>query len=196
MRVVRALRRRIAAEDGYSLTELIVVLAILGTVLGALTALFVSGSRAELDMNERFQAQQNARLALTKMRRDVHCASSATVTATTTGLPATTTYSRVVLPMPAVAVGGCKTATVSWCIAQLGSGRFGLFRREGTTCGTGDLKFADHLTIANAFVATPRSTNSLATLAVDFGVDVDPKDSRAAYRLQDTLALRRSGRGA
>ena len=188
MRLVPALRRHLAAEDGYSLTELITVLAILGTVLGALTGLFVSASRAELDMNERFQAQQNARLALTKMRRDVHCANAATVTATSNG-------SLVSLTMPAVPVGGCGTAQVTWCTVQLASSRFGLFRATGSTCDTGGVRFADHLTVGNAFVAAPRSTNSLATLAVDFRVDVDVSDARAAYRLQDTLALRRSGRG-
>ncbi len=189
MRLVRGLLRRSASEDGYSLVELLTVLVILGTVLGALTGLFVSASRAEVDMNERFQAQQNARLALTKMRRDVHCASAATVTATATG-------SRVALTLPSVAVGGCGTAPVNWCTVQLAPGRFGLFRREGSTCGASDVKFADHLTIGNAFVATPRSTSSLATLAVDFRVDANLTDSRAVYRLQDTLALRRSGRGA
>jgi prepilin-type N-terminal cleavage/methylation domain-containing protein len=190
MSLVRALRHRLAAEGGYSLVELLTVLVILGTVLGALTGLFVSASRAELDMNERFQAQQNARLALTKMRRDVHCANAAMVTATTNPIG-----SRVSLTMPAVAVGGCGTAQVSWCTVQLASSRFGLFRATGSTCGTGAVKFAEHLTIGNAFVAAPRSPDSLATLAVDFRVDVKAPDSRAAYRLQDTLALRRSGRG-
>ena len=187
MSLVRRLRRRVAAEDGYTLTELLTVLLILGTVLGGLTGLFVSASRAEVDMNERFGAQQDARLALAKMRRDVHCANSATVTTVGTG-------ARVTLTLPATPVGGCGTAPVSWCTVEVASGRFGLFRNAGTTCGATNVRFADHLTIGNAFVATPRSPSSLATLAVDFRVDVDLKDARAAYRLQDALALRRSGR--
>ena len=187
MTLLRALLRRTAAEEGYTLTELITVLAILGTVVGALTGLFVSASRAQLDMNERFQAQQHARLALTKMRRDVHCASSAAVTATATG-------SRVNLTLPATPVGGCGTAALSWCTVQLTPGRFGLFRKQGTTCDTTGVKFADQLTIGNAFAYTPPSTSSLSTLAVDFRVDIDLKDSRASYRLRDALALRRSGR--
>ena len=189
---LRALRRRAAAEDGYTLTELLTVLAILGTVVGALTGLFVSASRAQLDMNERFQAQQHARLALTKMRRDVHCASSAEVTSA--AVTATPTWSRVNLTLPATPVGGCGTAALSWCTVQLTPGRFGLFRKEGTTCDTTGIKFAEQLTIGNAFAYTERSTSSLATLAVDFGVDVDLKDTRASYRLRDALALRRSGR--
>ncbi len=188
MTFVRRVLRRSAADDGYTLTELLTVLIILGTVMGALTGLFVSASRAEVDMNERFQAQQNARLALTKMRQDVHCASSAAVAATATG-------SSVTLALPPVSVGGCGTAPVSWCTVELAPARFGLFRTPGSTCGPSGVKFADHLTLGNAFAYTARSTSSLATLAVDFAVDVDLKESRAAYRLQDTLALRRSGRG-
>jgi prepilin-type N-terminal cleavage/methylation domain-containing protein len=187
--VARGLLRRVAAEDGYSLTELLTVLAILGTVLGALTGLFVSASRAEVDMNERFRAQQNARMALTKMRRDVHCASSAAVTASAP------TKWQVTLALPAVPVGSCGTAPVSWCTVQVTAGRFGLFRSSGATCDSTGTRFADHLTVGNAFAYTPRSTSSLATLAVDFSVDIDVKDARAAYRLKDALALRRSGRG-
>ena len=39
----------------------------------ALVSLFTSGAKAELDMNRRFEAQQNARLALDRMRRELHC---------------------------------------------------------------------------------------------------------------------------
>ena len=187
MTFVRRLLRRSAAQDGHSLTELLTVLAILGTVLAGLTGLFVSASGAEVEMNERFGAQQNARLALTKMRRDVHCASSATVTAAGTG-------ARVTLTFPATPVGGCGTTAVSWCTVEVTAGRFGLFRSAGSTCDATGVRVADHLTIGNAFAYTQRKPSSLATLNVDFAVDANLKDTRAAYRLQDALALRRSGR--
>ena len=45
--------------------------------MASITGIFVSGTKAEIDMNERFQAQQETRIALTKMRREIHCASSA-----------------------------------------------------------------------------------------------------------------------
>src|SRR5918999_776283 len=63
-------------EEGYTLVELIAVMAILLTVLTALTALFASGAKAELDANRRFEAQQEARLAVDRMRREIHCASA------------------------------------------------------------------------------------------------------------------------
>ena len=57
-RYAAAAGRRLAAERGYTLTELIVVLAILVIVVTALTQLFVSASTAQVDMTRRFEAQQ------------------------------------------------------------------------------------------------------------------------------------------
>ena len=71
-------RGRLADESGFTLIEMLVVLAILGIVLAALTGLFVSATRTAADQNMRFQAQQQARLALDKLRREIHCASAAT----------------------------------------------------------------------------------------------------------------------
>ena len=70
-------RLRTARRAGFSLIELLVVMVILGVVLAGLTTAFVSGSKAETDLNRRFQAQQQARLALNRIRWDIHCASAA-----------------------------------------------------------------------------------------------------------------------
>ena len=63
------------AERGYSLIEMLTVLVIMGVVMASLTTVFVQASNSETDMNNRFQAQLTARLALDKVRREVHCAS-------------------------------------------------------------------------------------------------------------------------
>ena len=42
-----------------------------------LTTALVSGSNTELDLNRRFRAQEQARLALHRIRADIHCASAA-----------------------------------------------------------------------------------------------------------------------
>jgi prepilin-type N-terminal cleavage/methylation domain-containing protein len=196
-RVARLLPR-CAGEAGYTLVELLTVLLILGTVLGGLTALFVSASRAEIDMNERFQAQQNARLALSRLRREVHCAKSAATTAAAPTLVSTVTLT----PSPIASTYCTRTTAATWCTVALGANRFGLFRKDGTACDPAGVKVADHLTdpdgaadgIANVFSYVPNSVNSLAKLNVDFPVDVDPVDADAAYRLQDSIALRKSGR--
>ena len=66
-------------ERGYTLIEMLTVLVIFSTVMSALLVLFVQGTNAEFDMNNRFQAQQDARLALDKIRREAHCATAVTV---------------------------------------------------------------------------------------------------------------------
>ena len=78
--MIRKRLRRLRGDRGYTLVELLVVLAIFTTVVTALVSLFTSGAKAELDMNRRFEAQQNARLALDRMRRELHCASGITAT--------------------------------------------------------------------------------------------------------------------
>ena len=80
MSVLRGLRGRVAGQAGYTLLELLMVLAILGTVTGAITTLFIQATNAEFEMNRRFQAQQAARIAIDKMRREILCASAITPT--------------------------------------------------------------------------------------------------------------------
>ncbi|MDX6543114.1 MAG: hypothetical protein QOK32_717, partial [Gaiellaceae bacterium] len=71
------------SQNGYSLIEMLVVMSILGVVMSALTALFVQSSNAQIDMNARFNAQSHARVALDRMRKDLHCATSATSASST-----------------------------------------------------------------------------------------------------------------
>ncbi len=55
------------------LIELIIVMAILTAVLGAITISFTSATRSETNVSHRQQAEANARAALTRMREDIHC---------------------------------------------------------------------------------------------------------------------------
>ncbi len=71
--------RRLRDEGGVTLIEMIMVLAILGIVLGGVTTVFISGSRAELQVNNRFQAQEASRLAMASIRKDMHSACAAAV---------------------------------------------------------------------------------------------------------------------
>ena len=184
MTALRTLGRRLAAEDAYTLTELLTVVVILGIVLGALTALFVSATRAEVDMNERFQAQQNARLGLNKMRREIHCSRTATGTAVL-----------VTLVRPSSGGDYCRSGDVSWCAVALGTGRWGLFRKVGATCDASGLKVADYLIDPNVFGYPPQVSGTLATLSVSLRVDIK-NDESAGYKLEDTITLRRSARAA
>ena len=183
---------RLAAEGGYTLVELLTVLLILGTILGALTGLFVSASRAEVDMNHRFRAQQEARLALDSLRRDAHCASRVTAAGWPSG--------SVTLTLPVNAYGDqvCPTGAgaFTWCTIGSGS-RWALWRTPGSTCTTtGGRRLADYLTAQVLFNYVPQSTVTLAKLRVELPVDTQPSDTAGAYRLRDELALRNTRRVA
>lgn len=173
------------SERGYSLIETMTVLAILGTVIGSLTGLFVAGTKSEVDLNKRFEAQLNARLALTKLRRDVHCASSATASAASVTL---------------TLENFCRTGNgqITWCVVAISTGRSGLYRKTGSTCDSAGVKWADYLSPPSTpftyFSFTPQSTTSLAKVNIDVPVDVKLDDPSPAYRLQDAFVLRNSTR--
>ena len=178
-RLAGRLRR---AEGGYSLIELVMVMAILSTVLGGLTALFLSASRSELSLNNRFQAQLNAALALSKLRTDVHCASTITPTGAA---------SSITLTQPTQCSGG--GGQVSWCTVASGS-TYDLYRKTGATCDATGIQEAESLTVSNVFTFTAQvAATSLAKLHVDLPVNVSSK-TLDQYELIDDLVLRNSSR--
>ena len=75
-RALRAIRARLLAADGVTLTEMMVVLAILLIVVTGMTTMFVSASNSQVDQTNRVEAQRNARLALDSLRREIRCASA------------------------------------------------------------------------------------------------------------------------
>ncbi len=183
---------RARGERGYTLVEMLTVMVILGVVMTSLTTVFVQASNSESDMNNRFQAQLTARLALDKMRREVHCASVATPTGVSSSVTITL-------------ASYCKTGSgsVTWCTRSSGTNRYALYRVVGTTC-TGGVKWADDLVpSATASVCsgalcifnyTAQSLTSLAKLRVDFPVNVRPAKTVELYELVDDIVLRNSTR--
>jgi len=190
--MTRRLLRRLQRERGYSLVEMLIVLSIMGIVMGSLSTVFVQASNSEADMNNRFQAQLGARLALDKMRREVHCGSVAT--------PAGSSSS-VTLTLPSY----CKTGSgsITWCTRNVATSRYALYRVAGATC-TGGVKWADYLAPSSSaavcsgalciFTYIGQSASSLAKLHVDFPVNVKPSRSVDMYELQDDIVLRNSTR--
>jgi prepilin-type N-terminal cleavage/methylation domain-containing protein len=177
MSTLRRLRRLAARESGYTLMELVMVLAILGTVVGALTTLFVGATNAEFESNRRFQAQQSARIAIDKMRREIHCASSITPTGATSSISVT-------LPSQCPTAGGSQT-TVTYDTA--GSGQRFQLRRNG-------VNLADYVTLQNAFNYTaPVPGTSLGKLRVTLPINTKPANGRE-WRLVADMVLRNTTR--
>lgn len=177
----RAVRWRLADDRGYTLSELVVVMAILTIVVAPLSSLFVSALNTETDQRVRFDAQQQARIALDALRGEVHCASAITQA----GASPTVT-----LTLPT----GCPSGagSVTWCTVSAGSSRYRLYRKAGVSCDASGKLYADYITAANIFNYTASTSTVRAKLHVDLPVDLTPADTLAAYDLFDDLVLRNS----
>ena len=178
--------RGLGGERGLTLVELLVVTVVFGIVIGAVTTLFVQATSSEADLNSRFRAQLSARLALDRLRREIHCATAVTPTG-----PSST----IALTLPSTCRVGAGTSA-TWCAVPFNGSttRFRLWRSVSAPCGdAGDGLYADFLTTGAVFNYVVQSSASLATVNVDLIVDPVPaKPGR--YRLRDALVLRNSRR--
>ena len=111
--------------------ELLVVVTILGTVLVGLTTSFAAGLSAESGSIRRTTAQENARLALSRMRVDIHCASASPAPQENPfgGFTLTLTETASVCPSVTTTSSG-----VQWCTIPVAGSttRWQLFRFLGT----------------------------------------------------------------
>jgi prepilin-type N-terminal cleavage/methylation domain-containing protein len=183
--VIERLRSRLRGrgDAGYTLIESLTVMMIMSVVFTGITTAFVAGSKAQAEQDRRFQAQVATRLALDKIRRDIHCSTDVTPFAT----------NAVTLKLPA----GCG-GDVSWCTAAVTgyTNRYKLYRQLGSTCSSASgVMVADYLTSGDVFPAFSHATGCgcLASLQVDFPVSIKGT-AVGAYELKDTVYLRNSTR--
>jgi prepilin-type N-terminal cleavage/methylation domain-containing protein len=176
--MIRRLRRLLANERGYTLIELLQVTVILAVILAAITTLFVRASIAEVDMNRRFQAQQEARVAVDRMRREIHCASLVTPTGASASITVT-------LPAGCPSAGGSAT-TVVYDTQLVSTGRYRL-RRAG-------VQVADYITAASVFNYTAQSTSGLGKLNVTLPVNLKPTEAAKEWKLVADIVLRNTTR--
>jgi hypothetical protein len=172
-----------------------VTLTVLAT---ALTALFVTGSNAQVDQQRRFEAQTRARVALDVLRRDLHYACRVDVNPVLGSIGASITLwftdSAAHTPDP---LGACVHSAgnsaydvkVSWCTSGSGT-RWALYRATGATCSSvGSTRYADYLTSGTVFAYVAPTSTARGRLHVD--LPVNPYTGRAtdAYTLSDDIAL-------
>lgn len=191
-----AVTPKASSEAGFSLVEMVVTMAILSVVLGGITTLFVQGTKSESELNNRFQAQQSARLAVDLVRRDGHRACNVTT--------ASTTSITFVWWNAAANPAACSGTNITWCTRASGT-KWALYRLYGASaCGaSGGTKYVDSITAASGAVFTFTAAvgtvsgavnqHTLAVLKLDIPVNVtaNPLDS---YRLIDDVALRNTVR--
>jgi prepilin-type N-terminal cleavage/methylation domain-containing protein len=176
---------RLRDERGLTLPELLVTMTVLGIVLVGITTTLVAATRHESQLDQRFQAQQSARLALSKVRAELHCASAVS--------PSSGTASAITLTLPA----GCATGTglVTWCTVASGS-LYELWRIPGAACDSsagGSVRWAERLITGQAFV--PDATaHSGAPALPDVTLDFTVAAGDTSYELTDTIYLRNGAR--
>jgi len=170
-------------ERGYTLVELLTVMAMLGFVFMGIISLYLSGVRSQSNVSATFSAQTSLHVGLDKMRADVHLACSQTAQSATS----------VTLSLPVSSAGTCDgTNLVTWCTQGSGSA-YGLYRIVGSSC-SGGTKYADFLTGGSIFTYTaqnsPSGSNALPRLHVDITLNTQPTKTTTQYHVIDDLVFR------
>jgi Tfp pilus assembly protein PilW len=148
MALVRVLSRRriLCSEAGQSVLELIAAMTILLIVVTPLVTSFTSAMRSEAGLTRRETAYENARLALQRMRLDIHCAGGVTSVDQNTSGGFTLTLTESHEGQDGWCAGaipaGTTTSGVQWCTIPYAasSTRFVLYRYLGldsSDCGSG-----------------------------------------------------------
>ena len=211
-RLSRWMRARAAAEAGFTLPELLTAMAILLIVMTSLTSMLVSATRQEVDADNRFQAQVQARSGLDLMRKELHCGSAVTDTSGNS-LTAGTGYNAITVTLPAVCPSAGGTVTyATWCTqaSTVTTGDYALYRVTSTalprpTCATaGTVKWMEYLTTSTPFCLPSTSTacggvtkpsTSLPVLHVTFPLNLNgPTSTKQSYQLVDDIAMRNGAR--
>lgn len=178
MSLARTLLARGRSERGVTLVELIAVLLILSVIITALTTLFVRGTNAELDANNRFQAQEQARIAVDTLRRELHCASA---------IASTSSSITVTLPSQCPSAVGNATTTLVYATQSAGTSRYTL--RRAVNGGTA-VTIADYLTTGGVFTYAQPTDDSLGKLHVLLPVNIQPNEGWKTWRLETDIVLR------
>jgi prepilin-type N-terminal cleavage/methylation domain-containing protein len=190
-------RSTLQAEGGFTLIELLVVMIVLLAVLAPLTASFVSAQTAQVDQTRRFDAQENARTALDRMRKDIHCAHGVTDPYANDSGGYTIVMTETNTSGEAECPGLLQTnaSGVQWCTIPVGGAtdRYQLYRendpdRECT--GSASTFMVDYLTRPDIWASPTCISGQYPTVEVTLPVDVDPTRRPGAYELSDQIALR------
>ena len=207
----RRARARLAGEAGFTLVELLIAMVVLLIVIGSLASVLVSATQTEVDANNRFQAQEQARTGLTFLTRELHCASAVTQTNGSV-LAAGTAYNAITATLPSTcSTSGGQTLYVTWCTSPttlVAGGHAALYRVTSTstpypTCSSsGKVKWVDYLTTATPFClpgttaltacgGVTQPANSLPLLHVTMPVNLNGVGSTIeSYNVVDDIALR------
>ena len=174
------------------------VLAIMMLVIGPLTDSFVSGMHTQIAQTNIYDAQENARMALERMRKDIHCAHGVntplddgsggqTLILTETNVSGTAECPNL------IQVGA---SAVQWCTVAVPGApdRYILYRESDANqlCDGSTATFqVDYLTTGTVWTTPACPSGEYPTVDVSLPIDVDPTNGAAGmYSLHDRIALR------
>jgi type II secretory pathway pseudopilin PulG len=176
----------VAEEGGHSLIELVVVIVVLGAVMGGIVTALSAGISAQSNQTRSYQSQQDGKLALDKMRREIHNACTISSPGTLTAVSSVTLdFSR----------DGCQSAsrTVTYCTTSAAPAGYSLSRVVGASCTGALQKLASYLTGGNIFTYVPPNSpvgsSALPRLHVDMTLN-RKVGTPGGYRLVDDIAFR------
>jgi prepilin-type N-terminal cleavage/methylation domain-containing protein len=174
-------------EEGYTVIEMLTVMVILSVVMGGVIAIFVSGLNSDADSTRRYQDQQDARVSLVRMTREIHAACTVATPATYN----TWTNSMTFYFGSDSCVSG--SHTVTWCTKASGS-LYALYRGVGTTCSAATVKYADFVTASNIFVYLPPNSHATSLGAGTAGANIATQDGAWSLpRLHVAFTVDRGG---
>jgi prepilin-type N-terminal cleavage/methylation domain-containing protein len=172
---VSSLRDRFAGDErGITMVEMLIVMVLMSILMAGIANVFVSGTRAQYDMNNRLNSQQNVRVALGRLEYEGRCATSATIVNSGAG---------VSFSLPSQCMHA--TGAVSWCVS---SGI--LSRYVGSSCTGSAQIFSRYLTSATPFSLVtaagqlPRLSVALVASPTGRGTDT--------FSITDAITLRNS----
>jgi type II secretory pathway pseudopilin PulG len=193
--------RRAYEQAGYTLVETLVVMTLLIIVIAAIADGFASASKTQTDQTMLANDQEAARTSLDRLRRDIHCASAASVTA---GVPTGGyTLNLTVNPGQCIAVtagagaGVTGSSGVQWCTVPINgsTNRYAMYRTVTSACDAADAVFqVDYVTQPKVWgdtIVCGAYSSHLENVSIDLSVnrDIDTRPDRT-YRLTDQIALR------
>jgi prepilin-type N-terminal cleavage/methylation domain-containing protein len=188
----------LAAQQGFTLVEVVVVMLVMLIILVPLSGSFVSALAAQADQTRRFDAQQNARQALDRMRKDIHCAHGVTdpYANDLSGQTIVMTETNVTGNAECPGLVQQNASAVQWCTVPVAgaTNRYQLYRENDSnnTCdGSASTFMVDYLTQAELWASPTCVAGQFPLVSVTMPVNVDPvKHGPSTYTLSDQIALR------
>ena len=193
---VRLRRHVLAGQGGFTLVELLAVMIVLLIILAPLTGSFVSSLHAQVDQTRRFDNQENARMALDRMRKDIHCAHGVTDPFVNASGGRTIVLTQTNTTGQAECPGLIQTnaSAVQWCTIPVATNRYQLYRENDPTnecTGSASTFMVDYLIQPDLWSSPTCVTGQYPTVGVTLPVNLDlAKHGSSTYRLSDEMALR------